>query len=373
MRFQQANGLNDPFLDSFQHREKNLILSAFGESVRNNEYGKRSLSILRSGTVKAAISDIRTTFRSHFRDDPGVDPDGQPNIGIRRQTDGYTNEDPAEKHKKALPVRVFKYLNEKHQCHFDEAIGQLTTTAFFFAMRSCEYSEVKIPGKTKLLRLSDLQFFKNKKTLNIEKDDIENEADCVSITFRNQKNGKKNAIVSQYRNSFKLCSVKALAKLAKRILGYKGTDINSYVNTIMINNILFKIKNDDVIKRLRQVVRIFGKDDLGFNEMEIGTHSIRSSTAMQLHINKIPTYTIMLLGRWSCDAFMRYIRSQVQEFSSGLSEVMVQKEFFTVPEVEQVTEDDPQTRNTASFATASSFGGRAMGARYPQPAVHTWF
>ena len=126
------------------------------------------------------------------------------------------------------------------------------------------------------------------------------------------------------------------------------------------------------MKRIREVVKTFGKEDLGFDYTEIGTHSIRSSTAMQLFLNKYPTYQIMLLGRWCSDSFLKYIRRQVLKFSAGISESMVQKDFYTVPDVEYVDPNDPRTRSTASFATASTNGGHAMGAHYPTTAVHTW-
>ena len=40
---------------------------------------------------------------------------------------------------------------------------------------------------------------------------------------------------------------------------------------------------------------------------------------MAMYLNDVPTYTIMLVGRWSSDAFLKYIRRQVQEFTSGVS------------------------------------------------------
>ena len=41
---------------------------------------------------------------------------------------------------------------------------------------------------------------------------------------------------------------------------------------------------------------------------EIGTHSIRASLAMMMYLAKEPIYTIMLIGRWSSDAFIAYIK-----------------------------------------------------------------
>ena len=45
----------------------------------------------------------------------------------------------------------------------------------------------------------------------------------------------------------------------------------------------------------------------------------------------------MLISRWSSDAFLRYIRTQVQEFARGFSLNMVSgPEFFTVPESDNI-------------------------------------
>ena len=96
------------------------------------EYGTRALTCLRASTVSSAISDIRTTFRSHFRDDPGLEENGNGKMALllKRQLDGYKNEDPPPGHQKALPVRIFKYLLKIFNSKTEEAIGQMTTVAF---------------------------------------------------------------------------------------------------------------------------------------------------------------------------------------------------------------------------------------------------
>jgi hypothetical protein len=53
---------------------------------------------------------------------------------------------------------------------------------------------------------------------------------------------------------------------------------------------------------------------------------------MAMYLAGVPIFTIMLIGRWSSDAFMRYIRKQVKEFSEGISSKMIHHEqFFTIP------------------------------------------
>jgi hypothetical protein len=53
---------------------------------------------------------------------------------------------------------------------------------------------------------------------------------------------------------------------------------------------------------------------------------------MAMFLAGVPVFTIMLLGRWSSDAFLRYIRKQVKEFSAGISQKMIlHEDFFTIP------------------------------------------
>jgi hypothetical protein len=87
-----------------------------------------------------------------------------------------------------------------------------------------------------------------------------------------------------------------------------------------------------LLTRLRRAAQSLGPDILGFNHKQIGLHSARSGAAMAMYLAGVPVFTIMLLGHWSSDAFLRYIRKQVQEFSSGVSSKMIQRsDFFTIP------------------------------------------
>jgi hypothetical protein len=78
-----------------------------------------------------------------------------------------------------------------------------------------------------------------------------------------------------------------------------------------------------VINTLRDVVVAIGKTRLGITKEEVGTHSIRSGAAMAMYLVECPVYTVMLIGRWSSDAFLRYIRKQVMEFSHTVSKKML--------------------------------------------------
>ena len=113
---------------------------------------------------------------------------------------------------------------------------------------------------------------------------------------------------------------------------------------------------------------------LGFKGKDVGTHSIRSSFAMALYLSKRAISTIMLLGRWCSDAFLLYVRRQVQEFSAGVSADMVSQEtFFTIPDLEEHDQLDPRSRNPQSFANTISLNGpEAATAHVKRPAMHAW-
>jgi len=96
---------------------------------------------------------------------------------------------------------------------------------------------------------------------------------------------------------------------------------------------------------LQKLTKELGKDTLGFEPSDVGVHSIRSGGAMGMYLRNIPVYTIMLLGRWSSDAFLLYIRKQVQEFSAGaLQRMILHEQFFTVPDHTSGPED-PRSRS----------------------------
>lgn len=93
----------------------------------------------------------------------------------------------------------------------------------------------------------------------------------------------------------------------------------------------------------------------------IGTHSNRSAVAMAMYLTGIPTYTIMLVGRWSSDAFLLYIRKQVQEFTRGVSNHMINtSSFYTIPNEAANPEDLRIHRNSQNIATRALQNGRSQ-------------
>ena len=116
-----------------------------------------------------------------------------------------------------------------------------------------------------------------------------------------------------------------------------------------------------LVDALRDAVVAVGEDLLGFKATQVGTHSIRSGAAMQMYLGECPVYTIMLIGRWSSDAFLCYIRKQIEQFSHNVSKRMI---IFTshrhVPDMEpaRISQNDPCQRNNPNNAeTRRNVGG----------------
>jgi hypothetical protein len=178
--------------------------------------------------------------------------------------------------------------------------------------------------------------------------DLLTKAEYVTVTFVNQKNGKKMDSRTQRRTRDReLCPVLQCGNQVQRIL----RTLPSATGTTTINTIAYKgkpglITNTHVLELLRTTCSSFGgKATFGFDSHEIGNKSIRSGAAMALFINDISTAKIMILGRWSSDAFLAYIRPQVLEWTNNMSREMISVDsFFDVNMNHHTTTEDPRTR-----------------------------
>ena len=158
-----------------------------------------------------------------------------------------------------------------------------------------------------------------------------------------------------------LCPVRSWARVVRRILASSKASQDTFVNTYYIGEKQYFISSADVTKALRAAAVCTGETKLGFKAGEIGTHSLRSGAAMAMYLAEVPIYTIMLIGRWSSDAFLLYIRKQVEQFSHNVSSRMVQHVDFThVPAYEPgIHSQDPRTRNNRNNAQTRYNMGRS--------------
>lgn len=243
----------------------------------------------------------------------------------------YNNQDPGQNREEAITPhhliqiqRYIKLISFNTKSHHKD-IADLLIGAFFFAMRSCKYTKVNSPGRTKILTIGDITFLDKKhKIINQQQPNLITKARYVTITFRNQKNGHKNAKRTHGRTDNKtLCPVRSWASVITRIRTRQTNDstpVSFFWDDNKNTNGFFKQSN--VIDVLRYSANLF-KTKLPYTSDRIGSHSLRSGAAMAIFLANADTLDIMILGRWSSDAFLLYIRPYVQETTATLGQRMI--------------------------------------------------
>ncbi len=145
-----------------------------------------------------------------------------------------------------------------------------------------------------------------------------------AITFEMQKNDRKfDTVIHGHTDDTVLCPVLQWARLVNRILSYPNTTCNTPVCAVWRHGRLDKITSTQVLSALRAASNAVGSARLGFEPSEMGTHSLCSGAAMEMYLAGVPVYTIMLIGRWLSDAFLRYIRKQMEQFSRHVAKQML--------------------------------------------------
>jgi hypothetical protein len=159
-----------------------------------------------------------------------------------------------------------------------------------------------------------------------------------------------------------MCPVLAAAETVKRIHSYnipKDKVRDTQINYIKVNGSGYLIPSSHA--------------KLGFHPDEVGTHSNRLGGAMGMFLAGTPVYTIMLMGQWSFDAFMRYIRKEVLSLSHGITSKMLTFEhFYTVPDfVHNSADGDMRSWSQSNLATTQNFNGSHANMRTGiHPAFH---
>jgi hypothetical protein len=352
---------DNPFLLAVPNDTKLLLVRAFFGLYRTAKWSLsgrlegRHPEPLVANTVRAAASCLAASFRDNFEPSP-LHIQGSQNLhpSIKALFKAFESVDPPTNRQKAITPRLLRRLLEasQHPSLIDTApavVADIVIGGFFFAMRSCEYSKPHIAGQTKCVDLDGLIFRTVNNTV-IRHDDpaLLDIAEFITVTFVNQKNGRKMDSRTQRRTGDPhLCPVIRYAAQVQRILRTVPDATGSTtINTISLDGKVGLITNTYILNILRNTCYSFGgKATFGFDPHEIGNKSIRSGAAMALFINDISTAKIMILGRWSSDAFLVYIRPQVLEWTNNMSREMIAVDsFFDVQMNHHTTPADPRTR-----------------------------
>ena len=310
-------------------------------AVRQGRFSRPRDAPLAESTVSDTLNHVAAVFRENGHDDPKRDAERNVARLLRRQLRSYKKDDPKEVQQKALPVCVLRLILSSNSTEIRQAMGELAGAAHFWAMRSCEYAKVPKAEQrqTKQLCIRNIVFIKDGESIEHKSLSL-HLADCVSVTFERQKNDRKADTVTQWRTSDELlCPVKIWASLIRRINSYKGASKDSPVSLVQYKGKIINITGEMIADLCRDGVVAIGETKLGIRRSEIGTRSIRSGAAMAMYLAGVPVFSIMLIGRWSSTAFLKYIRKQVQEFSQGISSKMIEVQSFK--HVQNPTETNP--------------------------------
>ena len=369
---------HDDLLESFPPSQRTFLLSCFALATRVAFLSASTKRTLVAATVRSAVDHVAASFRDYDREDPRLDRDGRISRILSQQFEGYKRKDPPEKQQKAAPTSLILEVTRNKSSERAMAIGRLVVLAHFFALRSYEYTSVpsQEDRRTKMLAVGGIRFNWSGKYISHSDKNLYS-ADFVSLTFVDQKNGERMESVTQFRTGHPtLCPVRTTAAIISAIHMHKDTTRETTINSFVTEgNRLAKITSAEVRRSLRAAAMVLGEEALGFKPNEIGTHSIRSGAAMAMHLAEVPVYTIMIIGRWSSDAFLRYIRKQVAQFSQNIASRMLTTQHFAhVPDPHVVNSLDPRTWNNPHNAqTRANIGQEQSARRATLSAMATWW
>lgn len=344
---------DDPYLEEFTQKQRNTIICVFMDTVKNGEFSNRQQNSVRGATARKAADNVASTIESSGWPDPRLTTSGKVCLQFKRQLNNYKANDGPSKHQKALPPEVYRWWLRHATQPRERARATLLAGALFYGMRSCEYSKTPRNQKQKTMPIRPRDItFRIGHAIIPHSDPRISIADNVEITFIAQKNGEvDDQILQWHTNDKELCPVKHWSTTINRLQSYPNYNPewpSVYYFFDTNTNRASHITSAEILTDIRSAVAALGPNILGFTADECGTHSNRGAFAMMHYLAGTPVYTLMLLGRWSSDAFLRYIEKQVREFSRGASDRMLKcNTFYNLP-VRPWTKTD--TANSLSSA-----------------------
>ena len=264
----------------------------------------------------------------------------------------FDNTDDPVNRQKAITPQFLRKLhllgsNPRVEANLHDHAVDLIIGAYFFAMRSCEYVRPTKPGKTKTLLLRHLVFRDWRKKIIPHTDPkLAAKMEYCTVCFEDQKNGMKQDSRTQRRTRDPLLCPSRLARAVRRVVTtVPNWSADTHLCSLHLNHNTHTISQAFTLKLLRHTCKTFGgRETFGFDAHEIGNKSLRSGAAMALFLKNHSVAKIMILGRWSSDAFLVYIRPQVLEWANNMSTDMTNFDsFLDVGMHDIASKSDPMT------------------------------
>ena len=249
-------------------------------------------------------------FRTDKLSSPVHDARGRFDAVLAAQLRGYTFENPETKQSQAIPAAVVAMVAAAKAMELHRAIGQLVVGALFFAMRSCEFSDVGGPRRTRIITVGDIECRRDGRKTDVDDEGGMAAADAISLTFRKQKNGEKGTTVTQHQTSgttiggVRLCPVASFARLVARMRRYEPSETEwaernrRPINLVTTAEGTTLMTSHQISHHLRATALQYGEERLGFLTANIGAHSLRAGATTAMFFAGVPAETIQLIGRW---------------------------------------------------------------------------
>jgi hypothetical protein len=200
--------------------DKLQMLVGFASRYRTGELGRGHQ--VRGATVATGVRHVTSVFELTGNADPRRPAGGQDlHLAFARLFSSYRNTDPASRPQIALPVAVFENINA-HEGQSDRALERATadtiTIAFYFLLGvgECTAPDRRPSTRTVQFRRSDVVFWQcqGRRKVRLPRDaplHVLLQADEVTFTLSNQKNGIKDATLHHKRVPGGFCPVEAAA------------------------------------------------------------------------------------------------------------------------------------------------------------------
>ena len=145
--------------------QRTILVSSFTASVQRNQFDTTRKQIILHGNVKSAILDVSASFQTQLWSDQTLEASGQTSLLLQRQLRGYKTLDPTTKHQKYIPAKIVLHIYRRTNTHLNTAIGQLIAGAFFFGIRSREYSTTPKgeDKRTHILQKGSIRFYRKRR------------------------------------------------------------------------------------------------------------------------------------------------------------------------------------------------------------------
>jgi len=321
----------DPYLEQLTPCERSIIITAFAARVRTGAYGLGNQ--VRVQTVTDALAAISKTCQLVGKQSPVYETEGQYILPVQRIVEGFRRQDPPSIPQMAVPKEVpeaackLAYLTNSSRL---QAAGDLTVVAFYFLLRSGEYTKprkVKRNGKmvratrTVQFRVQDVGFWKNGRILPRHSPlELLLTADAATMKISNQKNGRTGQTLHQ-ESTGPTGAVAALAKRVHHILSNGGTE-DQLICDVFENDKWSSVQSSEIVSAVRTAAKALNLQDRGIDSDMIGAHSLRAGGAMALKIMGYADSTIRKFGRWTSDTWQMYIHSQISVLYEGVAQKM---------------------------------------------------